>query len=277
LCTYALHHKGNNSVKKYLFSSIEEIKNRVAEVSHCVLFLDYDGTLVPICKEPSLARLSLNTRNVIKDLLRNPFLSVGVISGRSLKEIRKMVGIRNLLYAGNHGFEMYFKDRTWTHPELEEFTPRLKKVVRELRNRTGEIAGVLVEDKKFTASIHYRNVTSHSPGSLRAVINDILAPYPETFTLFRGKKVFEIRPCIEWNKGKALERLTELLAIRTKLVRIYIGDDQTDEDAFSALGKGDIAIRVGSKKGSRARYYCRSSSEVVTFLKMLHEELEGRS
>jgi len=88
-----------------------------------------------------------------------------------------------------------------------------------------------------------------------------------------GKKVFELLPNIEWNKGKAIERLTELLAVRTKLMRIYIGDDQTDEDAFSVLGKRDISIRVGAKKGSRARYYCRGSGEVATFLKMLHGEL----
>ena len=72
-------------------------------------------------------------------------------------------------------------------------------------------------------------------------------------------------------KGKAVERLTELLAIKTKLIRIYIGDDQTDEDAFSVLGKDDISIRVGLKKGSRAQYYCRGSGEVVTFLKMLND------
>jgi trehalose-phosphatase len=258
-------------VKGHLFTYREDMKKLLKKTSHCILFLDYDGTLVPICKEPSLAVLSLDTKRMLKDLLRNPFFSVGIISGRSLREIRKMVGIRDLFYAGNHGFEIMFKKRVWTHPGLEGFASELKKIVRTVNRRTLGIKGIIVENKKFTASIHYRNVTSHSPGAIRTLITDILAPYPETFTVSRGKKVFEIRPCIKWDKGKAVERLTALLGFKTKVMRIYIGDDQTDEDAFSVLGKGDISIRVGAKKGSRARYYLRGSGEVVTFLKMVNE------
>ena len=269
--------EGYNGVKRYLFSYIEDIEKHLRTAPHCILFLDYDGTLVPICKEPTLARLSSETKRLLKDLSSKPFLSVGVISGRSLGEIRKMVGVRDIFYGGNHGFEIFFKNRVWTHPELEGFTPRLKKVVRELRNSTRGIKGIIVEDKKFTASIHYRNVTAQSPSSILAIITEVLAPYPDAFTVARGKKVFEIRPLVEWDKGKAVERLTELLSIKSKLIRIYIGDDQTDEDAFRVLGKSDITIRVGAKKGSRARYYLRGSGEVVTFLKMLHEESGGRS
>jgi trehalose-phosphatase len=263
--------EGYSGVKRYLFSYIKEIETHLRAASRCILFLDYDGTLVPICKEPSLARLSSDTKKVLKDLSKNPFLSVGIISGRSLEEIRKMVGIPGLLYAGNHGFESIFKKRVWTHPELKGFTSSLNKIVRALHRRTRGINGIIIEDKKLTASIHYRKVTDQSPGSILAVITEILALYPEAFTVARGKKVFEIRPLVEWDKGKAVERLTELLAIKTKLTRIYIGDDQTDEDAFSVLGKDDMSIRVGLKKSSRAQYYCRGSSEVVTFLKMLND------
>lgn len=278
LCGFVLYTKGENGVKGYLFTYTEEIKKLLKRASHCVLFLDYDGTLVPICKEPPLARLSLDTKKVLKDLLKNPFISVGIISGRSLGEIRKMVGIRDLFYAGNHGFEIMFEKRVWTHPDLENFASGLKKIIRAVRSRTRGIKGIIVENKKFTASIHYRNVTTPSPDAILAVITSILAPYPETFTVCRGKKVFEIRPRIEWDKGKAIERLTELLAVRTKLMRIYIGDDQTDEDAFAVLGKGDVSIRVGAKKGSRARYYCRGSGEVVAFLSMLNDAtlVQGR-
>jgi alpha,alpha-trehalase len=266
-----LYIKGENRVKGYLFTYIDEIKKLLKTASHCVLFLDYDGTLVPICKEPPLARLSLNTKKVLKDLLSNPFLSLGIISGRSLGEISKMVGIRDLFYAGNHGFEIMFEKRVWTHPDLKDCASGLKKIVREVRCRTRGIKGIIVENKKYTASIHYRNVTTHSPGAILAIIASVLAPYPEIFTVCRGKKVFEIRPRIEWDKGKAIERLTELLPVRTKLMRIYIGDDNTDEDAFAVLGKGDVSIRVGAKKGSRARYYCRGSGEVVAFLNLVND------
>lgn len=256
-------------MKRHLFTFLEEILNQVKTASHSILFLDYDGTLVPICKEPSLAQLSLDTRKVLRDLSLNPRFSVGIISGRSLREIRKLVRIERLFYAGNHGFEMVFQNRVWTHPELAGLTSSLKGIVGKLTSRTRGITGVFVEDKKLTVSIHYRNVKDTSPGALHALITEILEPYPQAFTIARGKKVFEVRPPIDWDKGKAVEELTRLCALKSKPLKIYIGDDQTDEDAFGVLLPEDISIRVGYKKGSAARYFCRGSSEVVTFLKKL--------
>ena len=118
------------------------------------------------------------------------------------KKSEKWLVYADLFYAGNHGFEIMFKKHVWTHPELKGFTSSLKKIVRALHSRTRGINGIIIEDKKLTASIHYRNVTDQSPGSILAVITEILAPYPDAFTVARGKKVFEIRPLVEWDKGK---------------------------------------------------------------------------
>ncbi|MBW1840132.1 MAG: hypothetical protein JRI49_09365 [Deltaproteobacteria bacterium] len=116
-------------MKRYLSNFLEEIIKRVEISSHILLFLDYDGTLVPICKEPSLAKLSLDDRQLLKELSRIPWLSVGIISGRSLKEIRKLVGVKGLSYAGDHGFEIFFRGSVWLHPDLKGFESRLKKTV----------------------------------------------------------------------------------------------------------------------------------------------------
>lgn len=259
-------------MKKNLRTFLQEILHQVQTASHTILFLDYDGTLVPICKEPSQAQLSPDTKKLLRDLSLNPRFSVGIISGRSLKEIRTLVGSKRLFYAGNHGFEMVFQSRVWTHPALQEFTAALKKVTRELHDRTRDIAGIYIEDKKMTVSIHYRNVTDQSPGTILTRIAEALEPFPQHFTIARGKKVFEVRPRIDWDKGKAVEEVTRLCAFTTKPLKIYIGDDQTDEDAFGVLAPEDISIRVGYKKGSAARYFCRGSSDVITFLKKLAEE-----
>ncbi|MCK5256342.1 MAG: trehalose-phosphatase, partial [Deltaproteobacteria bacterium] len=82
-------------------------------------------------------------------------------------------------------------------------------------------------------------------------------------------KVYEVRPNIDWDKGKAVVKLSQLLDLKTKPLKIYIGDDQTDEDAFKVLGEDDISIRVGYKKDSKAQYFCKGSSEVLQFLKKL--------
>jgi trehalose-phosphatase len=256
-------------VKRYLLDSLEEIINRIKNSSKVLLFLDYDGTLVPICKEPSLAKISLGAKGILKRLSRIPWLSVGIISGRSLNKIRKLVGIKGLFYAGNHGFEIFFRGRDWVHPGLRGFESKLKRVTYELKRTTKGINGILVEDKKVTVSVHYRNLIEKSPGSILKIVSKVLEPYPGTFTITRGKKVYEVRPNIDWNKGKTVVKLSQSLGFKTRLLRIYVGDDQTDEDAFRVLEDDDVSIRVGYSKSSKARYFCKGSSEILRFLEQM--------
>ena len=254
-------------MKRYLFDFLEEVINRVKTFSHVLLFLDYDGTLVPICKEPSLAKLSLEEKKILRELSRIPWLSVGIISGRSLKEVRRLVGIKGLFYAGNHGFEILFQERIWVHPKLKSFESRLKRVTCELKCALKGIDGILVEDKRVTVSVHYRNLSEKSPGSILKIVSKVLESYSEIFTITHGKKVYEVRPHINWDKGKAVVKISQLLGFTSRPLKIYIGDDHTDEDAFRVLEEGDISIRVGYRKGSKAHYFCKESGEVLQLLK----------
>lgn len=256
-------------MKRYLFDSLEEVINCVKTASQILLFLDYDGTLVPICKEPSLAKLSIEGKKLVRSLSGISWLSIGIISGRSVEEVRKLVGIKDLIYAGNHGFEILFREGVWVHPEIKSFESDLKRITCELKRSTKGINGILVEDKRVTVSIHYRNLTGKSPGSIFKIVSKVLEPYPGVFSITRGKKVYEIRPHINWDKGKAVVKISQLLDFKTKPLKIYIGDDQTDEDVFRVLGKRDISIRVGYKKGSKARYFCKGSGEILRFLEEL--------
>ena len=253
-------------MKKYLFDFFEEVINCIRTSSHVLLFLDYDGTLVPICKEPSLAKLSSEGKTLLRTLSKIPWLSMGIISGRPLKEVRKLVGIKEICYAGNHGFEILFRRKNWIHPELKGFESNLGRVVLGLKNSTKGIKGVVVEDKRLTVSVHYRNLAGTSPKNVLKIVSRVLEPYPGIFTISRGKKVYEVRPRIKWGKGEAVVKLSQLLGFKTMPMKVYIGDDQTDEDAFRVLGKGDISIRVGYRKGSKARYFCKGSGEVLRFL-----------
>lgn len=253
-------------MKRYLFDFFEEVINRIKTSSHVLLFLDYDGTLVPICREPSLAKLSSERKTLLRTLSKIPWLSIGIISGRPLKEVRKLIGIKEICYAGNHGFEILFRGKNWVHPELKGFESKLRKVTLGLKSYTRGIKGILVEDKKLTVSIHYRNLVEKSPGSILRTVSKVLEPYPGIFTISRGKKVYEVRPGIKWGKGKAVVKLSQLFDPKTRPLKMYIGDDQTDEDAFKVLGKGDVSVRVGYRKTSKARYFCKESNEVLRFL-----------
>jgi len=263
-------------VKKYLFDCqahvfiyLEEIINKIRNANHVLLCLDYDGTLVPICSKPSLAKLSFETKNLLTCLSQNPYIFISIISGRPLNEIKKLIGIENILYAGNHGFEISYKENCWVHPEAERTKPILKNVVKELKAQLNTIDGVLIEDKGLTLSIHYRNVVGKSAKDIKKIIQDIVNPYRETLRITSGKKVYEVRPKINWDKGKAIIKMQQMLNLKEEILKGYIGDDKTDEDAFKILRENDISIVVGYKKYSKARYFCKSSKEVVLFLRYL--------
>jgi len=255
-------------VKKYLFNSFSEIKNKTRN-KHILLCLDYDGTLVPICKDPSLAKLSPETRKLLIDLSQNPCISIGIISGRPLSEVKDLIGIEGIIYAGNHGFEISYKEHCWVHPEAERTKPLLKNVVKKLKVQLNTIDGILIEDKGLTLSVHYRNVAGRPAKDIKKIIQNIIGPYHETLRITSGKKVYEVRPNINWDKGKAVIKMKHLLNLREEILKIYIGDDRTDEDAFKVLREDDISIVVGYKKYSKARYFCRSSKEVILFLRCL--------
>ena len=256
-------------MKKYLFDCLSEIINEIRDTDHILLCLDYDGTLVPICKNPSLAKLSPEAKELLTDLSQNPCIFMNIISGRPLNEIKKLIGIENILYAGNHGFEISNKQHHWVYPEAKKIKPLLKNVVKELKAQLDTIDGILIEDKGLTLSIHYRNVAGKSAKDIKKIIQDIVSPYRETLRITSGKKVYEVRPKIDWDKGKAIIKMQQMLNLKEKILKVYIGDDKTDEDAFKILRENDISIVVGYKKYSKAHYFCKNSKEVILFLRHL--------
>jgi len=119
-----------------------------------LLFLDYDGTLVPIRKTPELARLHPSRRRLLARLAERQFVSL--VSGRSLADLKKIVALEHVAYIANHGLEMSYKNRTWVHPRAEGTKSALRSALKRIRTETKDIQGVLVEDKGATASIHFR-------------------------------------------------------------------------------------------------------------------------
>lgn len=228
------------------------------------LFLDYDGTLVPIKESPELAGLRASKRRLLKRLSRS--VSICIVSGRSLADIRKLASIKDVAYIGNHGLEIASRGRRWVHPEAKRIKPVLRGVLRRIRREAGKYPGVLVEDKGLTGSIHYRRLAAPLPKELRDLIEDEVGLKSRELRLTEGKKVFEIRPNIDWDKGKGVLELSRWLGIKRPAVRIYIGDDRTDEDAFRALGGNGITIRVGRRRGSLARWCLPDVAAVWKFL-----------
>jgi len=254
----------------------------------CCFFLDYDGTLAPIVNEPDRAFISEETRQVVSALAAaHP---VGLVSGRSNDKLRAFLQIGGLFFAGSHGVDI-------VGPAGEEIDgpdpvtlvgpgalEALKRARAALDAALGDIPGYLTEDNVYCISAHYRMV---DPAQHERVRETTLALLQELPLLHHkeGKMVHELRPAVDWHKGKAVEWLLQLLrrssASADSLYPIYLGDDVADEDAFravQALGGVGIKVARGSVlSDATAATRSLEQPQVVHFLKALVDSREGAS
>jgi trehalose-phosphatase len=228
------------------------------------IFLDYDGTLTPIVSRPDEAVLPNSTRAILCRLAAK--IPVGILSGRELKDVRKHVGIDEIIYAGSHGFDIA-GPRGLRRQEARELLPALDEAEKELREKLDGVAGALIERKYFSIAVHYRNVNENDFLKLERVVIETAARHRKLRRI-DGKKVYELLPNIDWDKGKAVLWLLEKLGLEHPDARpIYIGDDRTDEDAFRALEKRGIGILVSEEpKPTAASFSLGNPSEVERFL-----------
>ncbi len=260
----------------HALESFEEIEERF-DGRRAAVFLDYDGTLTPIVSRPEDALLDGDMRGAVLELAGQ--CTVAVVSGRGLEGVRDLVGIEDIYYAGSHGFEMAgpggFQRE---NEEAGRFLPDLDRAQARLERELAAVPGSQVERKRFTIAIHYRNVADeHLPR-----VEEALASANRAFPGFRrteGKKVYELQPDIDWNKGRAVEWFMEALSLGgPQCVPLYIGDDVTDEDAFEALKARGITVVVGEEpRCTRAQYRLRDTGEVGAFLARLTALLEEES
>ena len=262
-----------------LLSAWSEVARRLQGARRILLLMDYDGTLTPIVERPELAHLPESTRMLLKALRYQPRFKVGVISGRALSDLKGRVGIHGIIYAGNHGLEIEGPGVDFVNPIAEEMKPVLRVIHQVLKRALGGSRGVLVEDKGLTLSVHYRQVAAEKAeevqDSFERIVGSTLAAGQVRIT--SGKKVYEVRPAVDWDKGKAIRLLMKKYGKggrESGLVPVYLGDDLTDEDGFRVIEKygGGISVFVGEPdQESSARYFLRSPEEVSRFLEMLLE------
>lgn len=270
--------------------SFEQI-TAVAKNKKIAVFLDYDGTLTPIVDDPDRAIMSNAMRSAVRNVAK--YFPTAIISGRSCDKVYELVGLTELYYAGSHGMDIMGPVRnsaSGDHPNCikstdqqgkevnlfqpaSEFTSMIDEVFRTLVESSKDIKGAKVENHKFCASVHYRNVDEKSWPTIAQCVHDVLKDYPR-LRLTHGRKVLEVRPEIDWNKGKAVEFLLESLGLSNSdnVLPIFIGDDRTDEDAFKVLRQGNLGYGIlvsPVPKESNASYSLRDPSEVLEFLKSL--------
>jgi trehalose 6-phosphate phosphatase len=269
---------------RHLFQCWNEIVRQVNEASQILLFLDYDGTLTPIVARPEMAVLSSQARKILKQISYHSLFKLAIISGRRLSEIKTLLALENIAYAGNHGLEIecppdYCQGRSrettiFTHPMAKKFQPRLERLEQRLRKRLADIDGIVIQNKGLTLSVHYRLAEETIIKRIEQLFFEAIecADAKDKLQVTEGKKVLEVRPPIDWNKGKSIEWLLQIYGTPRSLP-IFAGDDVTDEDGFTILHKiGGISIFVGKDKASSAAdYYLDSPEQLYHWLGKLLE------
>jgi len=232
------------------------------------IFLDYDGTLSPINRDPKKAFLPQKTKDILIKISKEDNCKIAIISGREIKDLICKVGIKNIIYSGNHGLEMFFGEKIEVFPEAKKALPVIKKIKKEIIRKI-KFKGVFLEDKGVSLSLHYRNMRGNFK-NLEKAFENIISKWKRNLCFTSGKKVFEIRPAFNWDKGKAVEWIIKKTKSE-KFIPIYIGDDNTDEDAFGAVNKKGISVFVGKQKNTLANFFVDDIKGVRELLLLILE------
>ena len=221
------------------------------------VFLDYDGTLTPIVENPEDAHLHPDMRAALEGLGETS--TVAVVSGRDVSFVTQEVALNDILYLGSHGFDIVtplgVTLSTGREDEFGRFLEPLDAVEHALEAELAEIAGSSIERKKYAVAVHYRQVAEEDVPKVEIAVDTLLADHPE-LRKSGGKKVFELRPDIDWDKGRAVRWALGALGLDPEsTLPVYVGDDLTDEDAFAELAADGLSIVVGTDRRLSAAEY----------------------
>jgi trehalose 6-phosphate phosphatase len=241
------------------------------------VFFDFDGTLSEIVNDPDSARLADGAADALTSLSAQ--CPVAILSGRDLADVRQRIGLPGLWYAGSHGFELTGPDgKHHQNTEAAASIPVLADAAAQLADQLGDISGVAVEHKRFGVAVHYRNAPRDRVGEVAAAVRS--AGQRTALHVTTGREVIELRPAVDWDKGKTLRWVLDYIRDSegsSSLLPLYLGDDITDEDAFDAVADDGIAILVRhSDDGDRAtaaRYALEDPDRVREFTERLARRL----
>lgn len=239
-----------------------------------VFFFDFDGTLTKIEQTPDGVKFRAAARFVIEELSRN--FTVAIVSGRSLPDIKKLIGLKGIYYSGNHGVEIEGPGLRFVEKNSAKSVKYIDSLVPKIRRKLRPYEPI-IQHKKYSIAVHYRTVEArHVPRLLDEL--EALTRQPVRAGRIRlqlGKKVVEIKAPVEWDKGKAVEKILEKTG-RPRGKVFFFGDDMTDEFGFEKVNalKG-VSVFVGTlERETAAKFQVESPGALVGELAEFLFEIE---
>ncbi|MCB2180285.1 trehalose-phosphatase [bacterium] len=204
---------------------------RLASHEKFAIISDFDGTLSPIVNDPESARPDPKVVPLLA-ALQNQIELVGVLSGRMAEDVADRVGVPGVVTIGNHGFERFQGGRIVIPDQAKPYRKALQKTAEKIRKHM--LPGMQLEDKGITISVHYRQAENEE--AVREKFLPQLQKWADKYELdlFQGRKVFELRPPVDVDKGTAFVQIIEDFKVQAA---VYLGDDTTDATVFIAAKK----------------------------------------
>lgn len=252
------------------------LSNHIEGAVKLSLILDYDGTLSHLTSHPDLAQMSEETRRILERLANMADVNIAIISGRSLKNLMKMVNIKQITYAGSHGLEILHPDGTkFIHPIPRQYDEKLTGLMRQLQDEVCRDSA-WVENKGMLLTFHYRK----TPVTLRAAIekkaSDIFLK--AGFIPHKGNLAIEAKPAVKWDQGRAsihILRTTYGVDWSERVRVIYAGN----EEAMLALRGIACTFRVDSSPmvQTAADFRLSGPDAVLTMLRWVEKQMHKRT
>lgn len=230
---------------------LEALEPLRSDPDRSAVLLDIDGTLAPIVRHAADAHVPEATRSLLIEIAKR-YAVVGCVSGRRSVTARQIVAIGSIAYVGNHGGELLRPGSTSVEidPELAPWTGRIKDFAQRAFTRELQRLRVRSEDKGAILALHWRGAPDEAAAA-QAVREIASEAEREGLAIHWGRKVLEVRPPVEMNKGAGISQLLRTAALEageSMGAAVYMGDDATDLDAFRGLralvGSGELGAAI---------------------------------
>jgi trehalose-phosphatase len=221
------------------------------------LLFDYDGTLVPIAEHPRMAVLGGETRDRLERLAHIHSVFVGVLSGRSIDDLREAVGLRDVFYVGTNGLELSLGETTIRHPDSQRGARLALAAAENIRPVLTSYEGAWIERKPLGVTVHYRSLKRPERiETLRTAVAHALAPLATELRVLDAAMAIDITPDLGWTKGSALRTIVAHVGDHGQgVLPLFAGDEANDADALTTAAQlGGVAIGVGQLAPATAQY-----------------------
>lgn len=239
-----------------------QIVQQFKQAQRRILFLDYDGTLMPLASNPMNANPTPALKRLLLEISTVESTEIVIISGRNYKVLNEWLGDLPIHLVAEHGASFKLKNQNWQHENnIDSSWKTLIRSTFELYK--GRSPGSFIEEKEYTIAWHYRGMNNEFGFSRsRELLDNLYHLIRNThLNVLDGHKVIEVRAA-GMDKGITTRKILDLYPSDFVLAA---GDDKTDEDIFQVLNTDAVTIKVGMEM-TAARYHTLSQEEVIHLL-----------